>query len=167
MRSEHDIPGIRCIIAVVIILHVLSLVFPMFSGTDIPDHHLCVAQAMLEIPLVLVLELLTLLSVTLYAVAMLSCRQLRTETTVGVFNGSLVLSLTAPAMFIPLAGNQAAPDNWLFSNPFKNDFFLTGDVAFHSPLPGFWLWVISLTCIGITLHLVTITRWKRLTKGSR
>ena len=166
MRSEHDIPGIRCITAIVIILHLLSLIFPMFSGTDLPGGHLCVAQAMIEIPLVLVLELLTLVSVTLYAVVMLAGRKLRTETTVGVFNGSLVLSLTAPAMFIPLAGNQAAPDNWLFSNPCRDDAFSTGAVAFNSPLLGFWLWVISLTCIGITLHLVTITRWKRLAKQS-
>ena len=167
MRSEHDIPGIRCIIAVVIILHLLSLIFPMFNGTDMPGHHLCVAQAMIEIPLVLVLELLTLLSVTVYVGLILSHRKLRTETTVGVFNGSLVMSLTAPALFIPLAGNQAAPDNWLFSNPFGNGIFPTGAVAFHSPLLGFWLWVISLTCIGIILHLVTITRWKRLANRSR
>ena len=166
MRSEHDIPGIRRITAVVATLHLLSLAFPMFSNAGFPGRHLYVAHAMIEIPLVLAIEVLALLSVTLYAVIILSCRKLRTETTVGVFNGSLVLSLTAPALFIPLAGNQATANNWLFSRPFKNDV-ATGTVAFDSPLLGFWLWVISLTCIGITLHLITITRWRRRVNRSR
>ena len=161
MSAENHIPGIRYIITPVIIIHLLSLPLPMFNGVNIPGSQLSVVRAMIEIPLVMVIELLILLSVTVYGMVIISRRKPRTETTIGVFNGSLILSLTAPALLIPLAGNRASQENWLFSNPLEREIPSTVTVAFTSPLAGFWLWMISITLIGITIHLVTIVRWKR------
>ena len=161
MSADNPIPGIRYIITPVIIIHLLSLPLPMFNGGNIPGNQLSVVRAMIEIPLVMVIELLILLSVTIYGVVIICRRKPRTETTIGVFNGSLVLSLTAPALLVPLAGNRASPENWLFSNPLGGEISSTVTVAFTSPLAGFWLWVLSITLMGITIHLVTIMRWKR------
>ena len=164
MSAENHIPGIRYIITPVIIIHLLSLPLPMFNGVNIPGSQLSVVRAMIEIPLVMVIELLILLSVATYGVVILSRREPRTETTIGVFNGSLILSLTAPALLMPLAGNRASQGNWLFSSLLERESSSTVAVTFMSPLPGFWLWLVSISLIGITIHLVTIMRWKRHTR---
>ena len=161
MSAENHIPAIRYIIPPVILIHLLSLPLPMFNGANLPGHQLSGARAMIEIPLVMIIELLILFSVAIYGVVILSRRNPRTETTIGVFNGSLILSLSAPALLLPLAGNRASQENWLFSSLLERESSSTVTVAFMSPLPGFWLWLVSISLIGITIHLVTIMRWKQ------
>ncbi|MCP4849988.1 MAG: hypothetical protein GY899_18770 [Verrucomicrobiaceae bacterium] len=164
MSAENHIPGLRHLITLVIIIHLLSLPLPMFNGSNIPGNQLSGARAMIEIPLVMAIELLILLSVAIYILVIFSRRKPRTETTIGVFNGSLVLSLTAPALLMPLAGSRASQGNWLFSNLLEKETPSTVTIAFMSPLWGFWLWLVSISLIGLTIHLATITRWKRYSR---
>jgi hypothetical protein len=162
MSTETQIPGTWYIITFAISIHLLSLPLPMFNGIYTPDNQLSVVESMIEIPLAMIIELLILLSMAIYGVVIIARSNPRTETTIGVFNGSLVLSLTAPALLMPLAGYRAARDNWLFSNPLDREMASSLGAAFDSPLAGFWLWVFSITLLGISIHLVTILRWKRL-----
>ena len=154
MSAEKQVSRVRYIIATVIISHLLSLALPMFNDIGMTGDEISVLQAIIEIPIAMVIELLLLLSVAVYCAAIIRRGKPRTETTIGVFNGSLALSLAAPALLLPLAGSRASRENWLF--------YHSPDTAFHSPLAGFWVWVISIILIGITIHLVTVTRWKRL-----
>ncbi len=126
----------------------------MFDTVGKAGDQISVLQAIIEIPIAMAIESLTLLSAVVYWLVMIYRKRPRTETIIGVFNGSLVLSLSAPALLMPLAGTKVSQENWLFQNPLN--------IAFNSTLVGFWAWIISISMIGISIHLVTVTRWKRL-----
>jgi hypothetical protein len=146
--------GIRYITATAIISHLLCLSLPMFDTVGKAGDQISVLQAIIEIPIAMAIESLTLLSAVVYWLVMIYRKRPRTETIIGVFNGSLALSLSAPALLMPLAGTKVSQENWLFQNPLN--------IAFNSTLVGFWAWIISISMIGISIHLVTVTRWKRL-----
>ena len=126
----------------------------MFDTVGKAGDKISVLQAIIEIPIAMAIESLTLLSAVVYWLVMIYRKRPRTETIIGVFNGSLALSLSAPALLMPLAGTKVSQENWLFQNPLN--------IAFNSTLVGFWAWIISISMIGISIHLVTVTRWKRL-----
>lgn len=126
----------------------------MFDTVGKAGDQINVLQAIIEIPIAMAIESLTLLSAVVYWLVMIYRKRPRTETIIGVFNGSLALSLSAPALLMPLAGTKVSQENWLFQNPLN--------IAFNSTLVGFWAWIISISMIGISIHLVTVTRWKRL-----
>lgn len=126
----------------------------MFDTVGKAGDQISVLQAIIEIPIAMAIESLTLLSAVVYWLVMIYRKRPRTETIIGVFNGSLALSLSAPALLMPLAGTKVSQENWLFQNPLN--------IAFNSTLVGFWAWIISISMIGISIHLVTVTRWKRL-----
>ena len=152
--NSKKVLGIRYIIATAIIGHLLCLSLPMFDTASMADDKISVLQAIIEIPIAMAIESLALLSAVVYWAVMIYRKRPRTETIIGVFNGSLALSLSAPALLMPLAGTRASQEDWLFQNPLNIDF--------NSPLVGFWTWIISISVIGISIHLVTVTRWKRL-----
>jgi len=126
----------------------------MFDTVGMAGEKISVLQAIIGIPIAMAIEFLVLLSAVVYWVVIIYRKRPRTEAIIGVFNGSLALSLSAPALLMPLAGTRTSQVNWLFQNPLN--------IAFNSPLVGFWIWIISISVIGISIHLVTVTRWKRL-----
>ena len=126
----------------------------MFDTVGKAGDKISVLQAIIEIPIAMAIESLTLLSAVVYWLVIIYRKRPRTETIIGVFNGSLALSLSAPALLMPLARTKVSHENWLYQNSLN--------IAFNSPLVGFWTWIISISMIGISIHLVTVTRWKRL-----
>ena len=110
---------------------------------------------MFYIPLFSIIELFGLLGIATYFGAVLACRQRKTETGIGVFTGSLLLSLTAPALLLPLGG-------------IENIGGLTAATPIDfSLLSGYVVWVISLFCSGIAIHITTNVRWRQLISESK
>lgn len=78
----------------------------------------------------------------------------RRVASVSIFTASLVLSLTAPALFLPVAAERA---EW---------WALLGGPALEvkSAIGSFSLWALSLLLGGLAMHLSVSLRWQRVSR---
>ncbi len=129
--------------------HVAGLALPMFPAKD-PGGPTGL-QAMSSTPALVLIELLALSGVVAYAAAVLWRTSMRRQTGIGVFTGSLALALAAPALLLPAGAARAGAGHPLFGGGHP--------LELARPLPGFWVWALSLPLIGLALHLVTVARW--------
>lgn len=112
----------------------------------------------MALPVMLAIESLAVLGTITYLITALRSPSMKRQTQVGVFTGSLALALTIPALFVPVAVERSGAGHFLFSISSDSPTLASSSAA--DPLVGYWLWVASLTLIGIAIHLVTIARWK-------
>jgi hypothetical protein len=145
--------------AIAVAAHALGLAMP--AGTTLgaadPEYYRG-AILVMALPVLLTIESLAVLGAFTYLLTTLRSPSLKRQTQVGVFTGSLALALTIPALLVPVGVARSGAGHFLFSAT-RSHFIETASAA-ANPQAGYWIWVASLTLIGIAIHLVTIARWK-------
>ena len=99
------------------------------------------------------IELCAVLGIMIYFFATFICKSKKRETGTGIFIGSLLLALTAPAALLP-RGEVHILDA---ENLLQNIQFL--------PTYGYIIWVISLFIGGLAIHLIANLRWHLYNQG--
>ena len=98
-----------------------------------------------------VIESIAAISLLVFLGIRFACRDERRVASVSIFTASLILSLTAPALFLPMAAERA--EWWALWGG--------GAVEARSAFPGFSLWALSLLLGGLAMHLWVSLRWRR------
>jgi len=98
-------------------------------------------------PLFGMIELCGILGVMSYFFAMFICKSKKRETGTGIFIGSLLLALTAPAALLPRRGVHILNTE----DQIQTIEFL--------PTYGYVIWVISLFIGGLAIQLIANLRW--------
>ncbi|MDB4721206.1 hypothetical protein OAF65_05765 [Verrucomicrobiales bacterium] len=112
-----------------------------------PGEPLSMSNIIGNAPLFGMIELCAVLGIMIYFFAMFICKSKKRETGTGIFIGSLLLALTAPAALLP-RGEVHILDA---ENQLQTIQFL--------PTHGYIIWVISLFIGGLAIHLIANLRW--------
>ena len=112
-----------------------------------PGEPLSMSNIIGNAPLFGMIELCAVLGIMIYFFAMFICKSKKRETGTGIFIGSLLLALTAPAALLP-RGEVHILDA---ENQLQTIQFL--------PTYGYIIWVISLFIGGLAIHLIANLRW--------
>ncbi|MBT7981306.1 MAG: hypothetical protein HN584_01970 [Akkermansiaceae bacterium] len=112
-----------------------------------PGEPLSMSNVIGNSPLFGIIELCGVLGVMSYFFATFICKSKKRETGTGIFIGSLLLALTAPASLLPRGGVHILNAE----DQFQNLEFL--------PTSGYIIWVISLFIGGMAIHLIANLRW--------
>ncbi|RZO14053.1 MAG: hypothetical protein EVB09_09505 [Verrucomicrobiaceae bacterium] len=118
-----------------------------------PGEPLSMSNIIGNAPLFGMIELCAVLGIMIYFFAMFICKSKKRETGTGIFIGSLLLALTAPAALLP-RGEVHILDA---ENLLQNIQFL--------PTYGYIIWVISLFIGGLAIHLIANLRWHLYNQG--
>ena len=154
-------------IAVAIISHAMVFFLPfMYSkkaltlkdtkGETIvtgPGESISMSNIIGNAPLFGMIELCGILGMMSYFFAMFICKNKKRETGTGIFIGSLLLALTAPAVLLPRRVVHILDAE----NQFQAIQFL--------PTYGYIIWVISLFIGGLAIHLIANLRWQLYSQG--
>ena len=112
-----------------------------------PGEPLSMSNVIGNAPLFGIIELCGVLGVMSYFFATFICKSKKRETGTGIFIGSLLLALTAPAALLPRGGVHILNAE----DQFQNLEFI--------PTSGYIIWVISLFIGGMAIHLIANLRW--------
>lgn len=118
-----------------------------------PGEPLSMSNIIGNAPLFGMIELCAVLGIMIYFFAMFICKSKKRETGTGIFIGSLLLALTAPAALLP-RGEVHILDA---ENQLQTIQFL--------PTYGYIIWVISLFIGGLAIHLIANLRWHLYSQG--
>ena len=118
-----------------------------------PGEPLSMSNIIGNAPLFGMIELCAVLGIMIYFFAMFICKSKKRETGTGIFIGSLLLALTAPAALLP-RGEVHILDA---ENQLQTIQFL--------PTHGYIIWVISLFIGGLAIHLIANLRWHLYSQG--
>ena len=118
-----------------------------------PGEPLSMSNIIGNAPLFGMIELCAVLGIMIYFFATFICKSKKRETGTGIFIGSLLLALTAPAALLP-RGEVHILDA---ENQLQTIQFL--------PTYGYIIWVISLFIGGLAIHLIANLRWHLYSQG--
>ena len=112
-----------------------------------PGESLSMSNIIGNSPLFGMIELCGILGIMSYFFAIFICKSKKRETGTGIFIGSLLLALTAPAALLPRGGIHILNSE----DQLQAIEFL--------PTSGYIIWVISLFIWGMAIHLISNLRW--------
>lgn len=112
-----------------------------------PGEPLSMSNIIGNSPLFGMIELCGILGIMSYFFAIFICKSKKRETGTGIFIGSLLLALTAPAAFLPGGGFHILNSEDQLQ------------VIEFLPTSGYIIWVISLFIGGMAIHLIANLRW--------
>ena len=118
-----------------------------------PGEPLSMSHIIGNAPLFGMIELCGVLGIMSYFFATFICKSKKRETGTGIFIGSLLLALTAPAVLLPRKGFHILNTG----NQLQNLEFI--------PTCGYIIWVISLFIGGLAIHLIANLRWQLYSQG--